>query len=370
MPDARRDSFTVALLGTPAATAGTLYGFFDLLSSARRDWAAMNGSGAVQSPFQPVVVTRDGQPFRESNGVLVTPGASFAQCPHPDVVCVTDLMELPGADLGGRYEPETAWLRQAWDAGATLCSSCSGALLLARTGLLEGLEGTSHWAYCESLSREYPRTRWSPDRNLVVTGPQQRIMMAGSGTCWTMLALALVARYASPEDAMQLARVHLLNSNDVSAVAYASLTRGHKCEDPLVERCQVWAADNYRVETPVSQLVALSGLPERTFKRRFTQSTGMSPLEYIHTLRLEEAKQLLETTDLPVEAVAVEVGYQDASFFNRLFRRKVHLTPAGYRRRFGALNEQLQRLARGPAVLPHRSPAVAAHAAHAPHARR
>ena len=89
-------------------------------------------------------------------------------------------------------------------------------------------------------------------------------------------------------------------------------------------------------------MVALSGLAERTFKRRFTQSTGMSPLEYIHTLRLEEAKQLLESTDLPVEAIAVEVGYQDASFFGRLFRRKVALTPAVYRRRFGGLRKQLR----------------------------
>jgi transcriptional regulator GlxA family with amidase domain len=67
----------------------------------------------------------------------------------------------------------------------------------------------------------------------------------------------------------------------------------------------------------------------------------MSPLEYIHTLRLEEAKQLLESTDLPVEAIAVDVGYQDASFFNRLFRRKVALTPAVYRRRFGGLRNRL-----------------------------
>ncbi len=115
----------------------------------------------------------------------------------------------------------------------------------------------------------------------------------------------------------------------------------------MVARCQVWAASNYRVEAPVSQLVHLSGLAERTFKRRFTQATGMSPLEYVHTLRLEEAKQLLESTELPVEAIALEVGYQDASFFNRLFRRKVALTPAAYRRRFGTLRSQLRQVAGG-----------------------
>jgi transcriptional regulator GlxA family with amidase domain len=88
-------------------------------------------------------------------------------------------------------------------------------------------------------------------------------------------------------------------------------------------------------------MVRLSGLAERSFKRRFQQATGMSPLEYVHALRLEEAKQMLEASDLPIEAIANEVGYEDAGFFTRLFRRKVNLTPAQYRRRFGELRKSL-----------------------------
>jgi transcriptional regulator GlxA family with amidase domain len=245
----------------------------------------------------------------------------------------------------GQYEPEVAWLRATFEAGGTLASACSGALLLARTGLLDGEDATSHWAYCDLLAREYPRTRWHAERGLVVAGPQQRIVMAGSGVVWHMLVLALIARFASPEDAMQVARINLLDLQATSALAYASLTRGPRAADELIARCQLWAASNYRIESPVAQMVSLSGLPERTFKRRFTQATGMSPLDYVHTLRLEEAKQMLESTSLPVEAVAMEVGYQDASFFNRLFRRKATLTPAQYRRRFGALGAQLRQAA-------------------------
>jgi transcriptional regulator GlxA family with amidase domain len=92
-------------------------------------------------------------------------------------------------------------------------------------------------------------------------------------------------------------------------------------------------------------MVALSGLPERTFKRRFQRATGMSALDYVQTLRLEEAKQMLEAGKMPVDEIALEVGYQDSSFFSRLFKRKVALTPAQYRRRFGALGEQLRRVA-------------------------
>ena len=91
-------------------------------------------------------------------------------------------------------------------------------------------------------------------------------------------------------------------------------------------------------------MTKLSGLPERTFIRRFIKATGLSPLEYVHALRLEEAKQMLETEDEPVEAIALEVGYEDASFFNRLFRRKVGLTPAQYRRRFGFIHRSLRQL--------------------------
>jgi transcriptional regulator GlxA family with amidase domain len=336
---------TVALLGTPAVSAATLYGFYDALHSTRRDWQMLHGRPDAPSPFRPMVVSADGRPFEGGNGVRIIPDASFADCPHPDVAVVTDLMIPPGTRLDGLYEAEVAWMRGAYEAGGTLASACSGALLLARTGLLDGHDATSHWAYCDLLAREYPRTRWHADRGLVVAGPGQRIIMAGSGVVWHMLVLALIARFASPEDAMQVARINLIDLHSTSALAYASLTRGTRAADPLVARCQLWAASHYRVESPVAQMVSLSGLPERTFKRRFTQATGMTPLEYIHTLRLEEAKQMLESTDLPVEAVAQEVGYQDTSFFGRLFRRKVALTPAQYRKRFGALGAQLRRAA-------------------------
>lgn len=336
---------TVALLGTPAASAATLYGFYDALHSTRRDWQMLHGGPETPSPFRPLVVSADGQPFSAGNGVRVTPDASFADCPSPDVAVITDLMIPPGTPVQDLYAAEVKWLRDAYDAGATLASACSGALLLARTGLLDGQDATSHWAYCDLLAREYPRTRWHAERGLIVAGPQQRLIMAGSGVAWYMLVLALIARFSSPDDAMQVARINLLDLQNTSATAYASLTRGPRAADELVARCQLWAASNYRVESPVAQMMALSGLPERTFKRRFTQATGMTPLEYVHTVRLEEAKQMLESTDLPVEEVALEVGYQDASFFGRLFRRKVALTPAQYRKRFGALGAQLRRAA-------------------------
>jgi transcriptional regulator GlxA family with amidase domain len=331
---------TVALLAAPDTTASTLYGFVDALSSAGRDWQLLHGQEPGGPLFRPLVVSDDGRPLLAANGVLVAPDSGFAQCPRPDVACITDLMVAPGQPLDERYDAAVDWLRACHAAGTVLASACSGAVLLARTGLLDGLDATSHWAYCDALKREHPSTRWHPERGLVVA--TQDLVMAGSGVAWHMLALYLIARFAGPQEAMQVARMNLMELNSTSPVAYASLTHGAHSSDPLIARCQQWAAMNYHVESPVSQMVALSGLPERTFKRRFTQATGMSPLEYVHTLRLEEAKQMLEAGDEPVEAIAVEVGYQDASFFGRLFRRKVALSPAQYRRRFRPLGEKLR----------------------------
>jgi transcriptional regulator GlxA family with amidase domain len=126
------------------------------------------------------------------------------------------------------------------------------------------------------------------------------------------------------------------------ASAAPKLARSRQVDDAVIARCQVWIADHYHEPSPVAAMVRLSGLAERSFKRRFQQATGMSPLEYVHTLRLEEAKQMLETGEQPIEAIASAVGYEDADLFSRLFKRSVNLTPAQYRKRFGALRTALQ----------------------------
>lgn len=145
---------------------------------------------------------------------------------------------------------------------------------------------------------------------------------------------------------MNVARLHLIDWHHVGQQPFAALTRNRQVEDAVIAECQAWIAKHYDHDSPVAAMARLSGLSERSFKRRFTRATGMTPLEYVHTLRLEEAKQILETTDTPVEAIAEEVGYEDGSFFRRLFRRKVGLAPAEYRRRFAPFRRALNGNAR------------------------
>lgn len=331
----------IALLGVPESTASTLYGMYDVLESAGRDWSMLIESEPAEPAIRTLIVSADGKPFRVPNGLSITPSCGLGDCPRPDVIVISDLMLLPDEDIAGRYDVEIEWIKEAYSAGAVLATACTGALILAEAGLLDGQEVTTHWAYSEAMQRRYPALRVYPNRALIVSGPEHRLVLAGGGTSWHDLALYLIARFVDTEEAMRVARLHLLSWHDIGQQPFATLTVSRKGDDALIAKCQEWAARNYDRDSPVAAMASLSGLSERSFKRRFARATGMSPLEYIQTLRLEESKQILETTDLSVEAVALQVGYEDASFLGRLFRRKVGLTPAQYRRRFRSLRKVL-----------------------------
>jgi transcriptional regulator GlxA family with amidase domain len=331
----------IAILAMPETTASMVYGLYDLFMSAGRDWGLIvEGRPGPQLVRPRIVSSRDG-PFEAANGIPLAPQARLDDVGGASIVCVPEVAVAPGEPLDGRFQEEIEWLRSRYAAGATLATACSGALLLAEAGLLDGEEATTHWAYCSFLHTRHPRIKLRPQAALLASGEGQRLIMAGGGTSWLDLGLYLIARCAGVEAAMQAARINLIDWHAVGQQPFARLARSRQSEDAIVGRCQEWIAEHYREPSPVAAMVRLSGIAERSFKRRFRQATGLSPLEYVHTLRLEEAKQLLESTERPVEAVAEEVGYEDASFFGRLFRRSVGLTPAQYRRRFGAMRKAL-----------------------------
>jgi transcriptional regulator GlxA family with amidase domain len=332
----------VAILAMPEVTASTLYGMYDLFASAGRDWSFLTKGVAGQSRMRPYVVSAHQPGFCASNNIWIRPDHALHDCPVPAIVCIPDFFVMPGESCAGRFDAEVAWLRNCFAAGATMASACSGAVLLAEAGLLDGLDATIHWAYGATLTTNYPEIRVHPDRALVINGAEQRIVMGGGGTSWQDLTLFLIGRFVGLKEAMEVAKIYLVDWHDSGQRPFASLLMGKQITDALITRCQEWVAVHYAEPSPVAAMTKLAGLPERSFIRRFGKATGMSPLDYVHSLRLEEAKQMLETGDLPVEAIANEVGYEDTSFFGRLFRRKVGLTPAQYRRRFSSLRRVLQ----------------------------
>jgi len=341
--DKQNSRINVAILAVPEVTASALFGMFDLFSSPGRDWSFIVAGKAGEQRMHPYIVARDTTGFKAANGIWVKPDYDFSECPRPDIVCIPDFFVNPGDSVAGHYNAEALWLKHCHEKGAMMASACSGAVLLGEAGLLVNCEATIHWGYVATLTNNYPGVKVRVDQSLVLSGVAQRIVMAGGGSSWQDLALYLIARFVGLKEAMEVARIWLLQWHDLGQQPFASLMRFRQSSDAVINKCQEWLAMNYRTQAAVAAMVAFSCLPERSFIRRFTKATGMSPLAYVHALRLEEAKQLLETTDLPIEAVANEVGYEDTSFFGRLFRRKAGISPLQYRLRFGSLHRALIR---------------------------
>jgi transcriptional regulator GlxA family with amidase domain len=333
---------TVALLAFPESGASVVYGMYDMFMSAGRDWGLVVEGRPGPQLMRPLLVAREAAAMQLGNGVPLPPAVTRADCPPVAIVCVPEVALPPGTPLGERFRDEIAFLRQRHQDGAIIATACSGAMMLAEAGLLDGLDATTHWAWCDAMSQRHPTVKVRAQRALVASGEGQRLVMAGGGTTWLDLTLYLIARAVGADAAMQVARINLIDWHAVGQQPFARLASSRQTEDAVVSKCQAWIAGHYNEPNPVAGMAQVSGLPERSFKRRFRQATGMAPLEYVHALRLEEAKQMLEAGSQPIEAIANEVGYGDAGFFSRLFRRKVKLTPAQYRKRFGAMRKVLE----------------------------
>lgn len=338
---APRKPLEIAILTTGKTTSSTVYGMNDLLCSAGRDWPLITGGEAGQPLIKPTIVSASGEALEVANGGWVKPHRRLSDDYRPDVVCILEIAIAPDSQFADELTREIEWLLAYWARGGTIAAACTGSLLIAEAGLLDGEDATTHWGFCEFAGRRYPQIRFHANRALVTSGEGQRLIMAGGGTSWMDLGLYLIARFCSMEEAIRVAKVHLIDWHEVGQQPYAVLSCRGQSEDAVISQCQVWVAEHYDRPSPVNQMMAQSGLSERSFKRRFKQATGMTPMEYVLTLRLEEAKQILETSDIPIEAVAEAVGYQDAGFFGRKFLDRVGMTPTQYRRRFHGLRQHL-----------------------------
>lgn len=321
-----------AVVATPEAGAGAFI-IMDALASAGSLWEYLHGEEAERKYFLPRLLSADGQPYRDFHGVGIEPHGALADYPEPDIVIIPEMLLDPWKPLPNSYAPIIDWIRQAYDNGAIVASLCSGSMLLSATGLLDGEEATSHWAYCDAIARRHPKIRFRKERVLVQAGEGHRLITAGGFSSWHDLLLYLIGRVAGAEEARRIAKLFLLDWHNEGQLPFAALTVGRRHEDNLVSQAQEWVAEHYAHPNPVAAMVSRSELSERSFLRRFKRATGQSPMEYVQTLRIEEAKQYLETTDMPLDDIAAEVGYTEPSAFRHLFRKLVGVTPSAYRRR-------------------------------------
>jgi transcriptional regulator GlxA family with amidase domain len=209
--------------------------------------------------------------------------------------------------------------------------------MLAEAGLLDGLEAACHWAYRDMFRAHYPKVKLRDEAILCFAGKDSRIVTAGGTMSWHDLALYLIEHFGSHKQAVLSAKAFLIGDRRDGQRSFAIMAPRIQQSDRAIADSQAWIAENYTCENPVARMAEHAGLTSRTFARRFRASTGYEPMDYVQSLRIEEAKQLLETGNLAVEDVGHAVGYEDPTSFRRLFKRRAGLTPAAYRRKFAKL---------------------------------
>lgn len=329
----------VLILAVPETAGSALYGMVDVLSATGNIWQTLVRSGDESECFRVRIVSPGGGLFTCGNGVPVNPHCAIEDDPEASIVILPEIWLGPDESVSGRYPALIDWVRRRHARDAYIYSACSGAVLLAETGLLDGCRATSHWGYQDLFRQQYPEVRFDPAPNLVYADAKGRIVTAGGTTSWHDLALHIIARHASPGEALRIAKVYLLKWHDEGELPYTALVRPLPHGDSVARRAEACLQEHFREPDAIGQVVALAGIPERTFKRRFKAATGVSLIEYLQNLRVEEGKRLLESGDLPVEEISESVGYSDASFFRRLFKRLVGLTPSRYRRMFTQVSQ-------------------------------
>lgn len=323
----------VSLLTIPDVMVSSLSGMYDVLNSF-----ALLGSfdDAVpdQSPFRVELVAPTHVQTRTASGLPLAAHRTIEELDRTDIVIIPSMMVAGGEWVTGRYPAVLAWLSQMHTGGAMLCSACSGVLLLAETGLLDGREATIHWAYARTFRRNFPKVRLRVDKVLVTSGERQQFVMSGASASWHDLVLYLVARHVGPTAAQAISKFMLLQWHVDGQAPYVVFAAPTDHGDAVVLSAQEWLGGHFAVAAPVEEMVRRSGLAERSFKRRFRTATGHTPIEYVQHLRVEEAKRRLERTGAPIDEISWRVGYEDPAFFRRLFKRIVRLTPGAYRRKF------------------------------------
>lgn len=326
---------TVGLLTIPQTSAAVLFGLHEVFASVGDVWELVTGQPSTTRRMLPQIIAEKSRAMRSPLGIPMQADQTFENSSGPDIVLVPDFDLSNIEDI--QWDGPVRFLREQYDNGAVICSVCRGSVLLAEAGLLDGLEATTHW-YAGSLFRSrYPSVHLRPERILSVAGEGQRIVTGGGASSWNELALYLIARFSGVDEARGIAKVFLLGDHSEGQLPFATLAVPTQHDDAVIARSQNWISNHYESANPVEAMTKQSGLHSRTFARRFKSATGYTPIEYVQVIRIEEAKQLLESTDDGVDDIAANIGYDDPRSFRRLFKRTTGTNPRKYRQRFRAI---------------------------------
>lgn len=215
--------------------------------------------------------------------------------------------------------------------GAEVASLCSGAFILASTGLLNGKEVSSHWTSANLFRQTFPEVTLVDGR--IVT-EQQGLYSSGGATSYWNLLLHIVEKYVGREMSIMAAKVFALEIDRKSQSPFTIFSGQKKHEDEPIKRAQEYIESNLAEKFTVEDLSLRFAIGRRHFERRFKKATNNSPIEYIQRVRIEAAKKKLESSAMNINQVMFEVGYLDGKTFRTTFKKLTGLSPVDYRLRY------------------------------------
>jgi len=246
-----------------------------------------------------------------------------------------DVVIIPPCNIGDYYlQPHSYlldWLITLSNKNTLLASACAGTFILAAANVLKDKAVTTHWGLETLFKARYPHIELAIEKILINQG---NIITAAGMMSWVDLGLEIVAQFSHPSVMRLLGKELIIDTGLREQRFYQQFIPNVQHGDKVIIAIQNRLKENYPQRIVFQQLAQDAHLTERTFLRRFVKATGLKPNEYLQKLRIQKACELLETSALSFDGVALKVGYEDAGAFRKLFLRIMGLTPKEFRKRF------------------------------------
>jgi transcriptional regulator GlxA family with amidase domain len=324
---ARARPYEVLMLAYPDAQILDVVGPLEVFSRTTR-WLA-DSWGRNQPAYRTEVIAAEAGPVRTSQGLELLATRSWREVEGCDLLMVCGGI---GATDACRDEALLAWLRGVSGRVPRLASVCTGSLVLAAAGLLEGRRATTHWAWCDRLAALEPGCTVEPDAIFVEDGP---LFTSAGVTAGMDLALELVERDWGKAVAIAVAQQLVIYRKRPGGQAqFSRYLEAERREDRLGE-LQLWILEHVGEDLTLERLAAQAAMSPRHLTRRFRAELGVSPAAYVGRVRLEEARRRLESGAASLKDIARQCGLGDEQNLRRAFRRHMGVAPSDYRERFG-----------------------------------
>jgi len=318
----------VTILAMRSTWASTVIGPMDVFFQAGIMWNFFKGQ-KVTPYFEVQVVTTAGKPFKCLSGVRMVPDGAIYDVENTDLIVVSSILDIERT-LQVQGEA-VGWLKDQYGRGAHIATICTGAFVLAETGLLDGKTATTHWAFADQFQKRYPRIKLKPERLITDEGD---LFCSGGYNAGIDLSLYLVEKYCGHEVALQSSKAVIFDIGRTSQAPYAIFQHQKNHHDKQILSVQEWIEQNFNKSFNYDKLASEYGMSRRTLERRFKTVTGETPLTYQQGIRVEAAKRLLENENHSFDEITYRVGYEDSSTFRKIFLKQTRLRPSEYRKKF------------------------------------